>query len=321
MTRAPKNLLAARKLLIDHLGPGVRTPAGVTILDPLGDPAWEVGIVGDANHVGGYHCGSDRLHRRNGVIADYSVVESPRDRDGLTLDAAALDVGMFKVRTPSGTYDLRHYSRWLVAQCEAGTADTRHLREVIYSPDGKVVRRWDRLGRRSTGDLSHLTHTHESWFRDAIKAGTDVSAVKRRYLIHIGVIKEAKNTMDDKQEAKLDRVLRMLEEMPKKVINGDFVPAARAPWNNADLPTNPHWRLGYAHQTTVEGVRAVLAGLGALRAEVGEALGRQPVDAQAIVVGVLAGLTPEAIAAAIPPAMARTVAEELARRLAASPKS
>ncbi|WP_432050322.1 peptidoglycan-binding domain-containing protein [Verrucosispora sp. NA02020] len=183
MTRAPANLLAARRLLIEHLGPGAQA-TGVTILDPLGSPAWEVGIVPDANHRGGYHCGSDRV-----VTNDYSVIESPRDKAGLTLDAAALDVGMFRVRTPLGVFDLRHYSTWLVRQCAAGAADTQHIREVIYSPDGKVVRRWDRLGRRATGDRSHLTHTHESYFRDAIKADADLSAVKRRYLIHIGLIR------------------------------------------------------------------------------------------------------------------------------------
>jgi hypothetical protein len=183
VTRAPENLLAARRLLLDHLGPDARPRQGVTILDPLGDPVWEIGIVADSAHRGGYHTGSDRV-----VTRDYSVIESPRDRAGLTLDASALDVGKFKVRTPKGTFDLRHYSRWLVQQCEAGTEDTRHIREVIYSPDGKVVRRWDRLRRRSSGDSSHLGHTHESYHRDATKAGADVTAVKRRYLIHIGVL-------------------------------------------------------------------------------------------------------------------------------------
>ena len=178
MTRAPDNLLAVRSLLLAELG-------------PHGLASAEVGIVGDSAHRGGYHCGSDRV-----VTNDYSVVESTRDRAGLTLDAAALDVGMFRVKTSTGTYDLRHYSRWLVAQCEAGTADTQHIREVIYSPDGTTVRRWDRLKRRSTGDRSHLTHTHESYFRDAIKAGADVSAIKRRYLASIGLLDNTGGTYD-----------------------------------------------------------------------------------------------------------------------------
>jgi hypothetical protein len=38
---------------------------------------------------------------------------------------------------------------------------------MIYTPDGKTVARWDRLGKRSTGDSSHLWHTHLSFFRDS----------------------------------------------------------------------------------------------------------------------------------------------------------
>ncbi|WKU03761.1 hypothetical protein [Micromonospora sp. HUAS LYJ1] len=169
MTTAPANLLAVRRLLLDT----------IKGLDPAA-----VGIVGDPAHRGGYHTGSDRV-----VSGDYSVVESSRDRTGLTEHASALDVGSFAVTVGGKRYDLRHLSAWLVDQCKAGTADTRDIREVIYSPDGKVVRRWDRLGRRSTGDDSHLWHTHISYHRDAIKAGRDQTAVIRRYLTHIGLIK------------------------------------------------------------------------------------------------------------------------------------
>jgi hypothetical protein len=62
---------------------------------------------------------------------------------------------------------LRELSVWIVGQCQAGAPDCADLREVIYSPDGKTVKRWDRLGIRSSGSLSHLTHTHFSWFADA----------------------------------------------------------------------------------------------------------------------------------------------------------
>jgi hypothetical protein len=47
------------------------------------------------------------------------------------------------------------------------------MREIIYSPDGKIVLRWDRergyssLARPGEADTSHLTHTHVSWYRDA----------------------------------------------------------------------------------------------------------------------------------------------------------
>ena len=56
---------------------------------------------------------------------------------------------------------------------------------------------------------------------------------------------------------------------------------------------------------------------GALAAIVESVLeGRDFTDEPAIIAGVLAGLPPEQIAAAIPPALAREVADELARRLA-----
>ncbi|MGW1057632.1 hypothetical protein [Micromonospora rubida] len=183
MTTAPPTLLAARQLLLQHLD----VTKGVTRTADL-DPA-EVGIVGDPAHIGGYHCGTDRVRRVSGQVRDYSVVESPRDRSGLANMACALDVGDFSISVAGKSHNLRSFSAWLVAQCKAGTADTRDIREVIYSPDGKTVKRWDRLGLRATGDGSHRWHTHISYHRDAIKAGRDQTAVYRRYLTHIGLIK------------------------------------------------------------------------------------------------------------------------------------
>ncbi|WP_329013259.1 hypothetical protein OG271_04070 [Micromonospora rifamycinica] len=171
MTTSPPNLQATRRLLLDHLGPHGLDPAAV-------------GIVGNAAHRGGYHCGVDRVVNR-----DYSVVESSRDQAGLSDHACALDIGTWSVTVGGRRYDLRHLSAWLVEQCKAGSADTHDIREVIYSPDGKVVRRWDRLGKRSSGDDSHLWHTHISYHRDAIKAGRDQAGLMRRYLTSIGLIK------------------------------------------------------------------------------------------------------------------------------------
>lgn len=166
MTTAPDSLLEAREFIIDHVK-----------INPAA-----VGIVGGPGHFGGYHCGRDRV-----VKGDYSVVESARDRRGLTSDASALDIGMFTVRGAGGkTYNLRDYSVWLVKQCRAGTADTADIREVIYSPDGDTVKRWDRLGVRSGGDSSHRTHTHKSYFRDTLHR--DKTAVFRRWLSHIGAL-------------------------------------------------------------------------------------------------------------------------------------
>jgi hypothetical protein len=134
--------------------------------DKTGLPWAALGITGDSAHRGGYHCGEDRVDND-----DYSVDESARDRRGLSGAASALDIGSW-----SG---LRAFSKWLVEQCKAGAEDTKDIREVIYSPDGKTVKRWDRLGVRASGDTSHLFHTHISWFRDA--EGRDKTGLFRRY--------------------------------------------------------------------------------------------------------------------------------------------
>lgn len=172
MTDAPGTLLDARSLLLTHLG-------------PYGLESAEVGIVGDPNHWGGYHCGKDRV-----VDNDYSVVESTRDRYAVTQYACAEDVGTFAY----GPHNLRTFSVWCVQQCQAGAPDTKDIREIIYSPDGTTVKRWDRLGKRTTGDSSHLYHTHFSFHRDAIAAGRAQSPLFRRYLTTIGLI-ESEDTM------------------------------------------------------------------------------------------------------------------------------
>ena len=159
MSYAPSTLLGARDYIIRALGV----------------PSSAVGIVGDSSHDGGYHCGRDRV-----VSGDYSVVESSRDRNGLTDAAAALDVGGFSRTVDGRSLNLRDFSLWLVAQCKAGAADARDIREVIYSPDGRTVRRWDRLGIRSSGDDSHLWHTHISFFRDS--ESRDKTALFQRYV-------------------------------------------------------------------------------------------------------------------------------------------
>ncbi|WP_229401906.1 hypothetical protein [Micromonospora okii] len=302
MTRAPESLLAPRRLLLDHLGPHGLVPVAV-------------GIVGDPAHRGGYHCGSDRVDGD-----DYSVRESSRDRTGLTDDAAALDIGQFRVARAGQVYDLRHFSRWLAGECAKGAADTRDIREVIYSPDGRTVRRWDRLGRRSSGDRSHLAHTHISYFRDAIKAGRDQSPLFRRYLTSIGLI-ESEDIMASIDD--LRRVIR--EEVGPAVVAADRVPAARPPHANSDYGDpakasqgNKSWSLGYTLQTIAETGRATNAQVAAVRAELARLAGQDLVDEPAIVAGVLAGLTPEAIAAAIPADLAGRVVDELAARIGAS---
>jgi hypothetical protein len=139
----------------------------------------EVGIVADSAHRGGYHCGRDRL-----VTNDYSNRHA-RDKAGLSDYASALDVGTFSMKAGGKTHTLPTWSVWVVKQCVANTPDSRDIREVIYSADGRTVKRWDRLGRSTTGDDSHLWHTHISVFRDATKAGRGLTPLMQRYLVEI----------------------------------------------------------------------------------------------------------------------------------------
>lgn len=147
MTYAPPTLLALAKLWVAE--------GGVNL-----------GIVGDTRHVGGgvsYHLGKDQL-----TATAYSRVTA-RDKAGLTNAASAMDFG----RLDGSLTKLQAFSKWLVAQARANKPGTSDMREIIYSPDGKTVLRWDRqrgyssAPRAGEADDSHLTHTHVSWYRDA----------------------------------------------------------------------------------------------------------------------------------------------------------
>ncbi|WKU07438.1 hypothetical protein [Micromonospora sp. HUAS LYJ1] len=285
MTTAPANLLAVRRLLLDT----------IKGLDPAA-----VGIVGDPAHRGGYHCGSDRV-----VTNDYSVVESPRDSGGLTLYASGLDVGTFSVRVGGTTHNLQTFSTWCVAQCRANTPDSRDLREIIYSPDGKVVRRWDRLGRRTSGDDSHLWHTHLSFFRDSTKAGRDQTPLFRRYLTGIGLLKDT--DMTPEEHAWLETVHKNLTVLDGRNPVGQIYTRLAM----GEDHTNPDFVV--THPT----LKSLGAQLTSLQTALTALANKDFTDEQAIVAGVLAGLTPEKIAAAIPPTIAKQVADELAKRLVA----
>ncbi|MFG1920035.1 hypothetical protein [Micromonospora sp. NPDC048898] len=290
MTRAPANLLAVRSLLLTYLNVDPNT---VRTADLEPD---EVGIVGDPAHRGGYHCGSDRV-----VTGDYSVVESPRDRAGLTLDAAALDVGGFEVRSGGRTHTLASFSVWCVAQCAANAADTRDIREIIYSPDGSTVKRWDRLGKRTTGDSSHRWHTHFSFFRDATKAGRDQRPLFRRYLSSIGLLED--DDMTPEEHNWLATVHKNLTVLDGRNPIGQVYLRLAEGRDDTGAPVTGHPNL---------------KSLGAQLTALQSALSNQDdTDETAIVQGVLASLTPEKIAAAIPPTIAKQVADELSRRLVA----
>ena len=275
MTYAPDTLIAARRLLID-------TVPGLT--------GAEVGIVGDTAHAAtgtSYHLGKDQL-----ATSSYSIVESPRDRNGLTNAASGLDIGEFAFTRRGKTHNLRTFSAWLVGECKAGAADTKDIREVIYSLDGQTVKRWDRLGRRSTGDSSHRWHTHISYFRDSEKR--DKTGLFRRYMTETGLLE------DEVTEAELvAAVTKALKAWTEENPDSTAEPKEQARVGG--------W-IRMSEQRARNRHNALVALIGGL--DTGA-------DEPAIVAGVLAGLDPAAIAAAIPPELARQVADELAQRLQA----
>lgn len=161
MSTAPDNLLALRDYLALRTG-----------LSPV-----SLGIVGNIAHRSGYHLGRDRIYASGGFgDNDYSV-KTTRDRNGLTDFASAMDIGNFP--------RLRSFSKWLVAEAQKSADGTRDMREIIYSPDGEIVLRWDRergfssAPRPGEADSSHLTHTHVSWYRDS--RGRDQRPIFRRF--------------------------------------------------------------------------------------------------------------------------------------------
>lgn len=125
-----------------------------------------LGVVGDDSHVGGgtsYHLGRSQLS------ANAYSIRTTRDRLGLSEAASAIDLGKL-----DGTLTgLRVFSVWLVAYARQNGEGTNDIREIIYSPDGTLVLRWDRERgfasppQGGEADASHRTHTHISFYRDA----------------------------------------------------------------------------------------------------------------------------------------------------------
>lgn len=223
MTIAKPYHRQARALLLQHLD---MHPGRVdSDLDPD-----EVGIIGDTSHAEGgdsYHLGKQQIRARNGRDR-YSVDESTRDRRGLDEHASAMDIGAFEVTTRLDMFDLADFSLWLVGLCKAGDPDAVDIREVIYSPDGRTVKRWDREGRRSSGDDSHLFHTHISEYRDA--DGHRMLRLATRWLQHIGLIPEEDDDMDQKT---FNTLLRNALKEPD--IRADMKTIAGQGWHNQRL--------------------------------------------------------------------------------------
>jgi hypothetical protein len=168
---APDTLRAAREFYIDAV-----TTAGYRI-DPL-----SVGIVGDDSHAAtgsSYHLGKDALRADS-----YSIIESTRDRKGLTDAAAAVDYGWFDITADGTRHTLRTFSAWLVDQCREGAADTADIREVIYSLDGRTVHRW--TASASAPPATVVTPPTPTCRTSRDSENRDKTALLRRYFTEIG---------------------------------------------------------------------------------------------------------------------------------------
>lgn len=152
MTYAPATLLELRRYLMPK--------TGLT--------AGNLGIVGDAAHAtrASYHNGWDRITAAGRTAATDYTIRTARDRaEPRTAAAMAMDIG--------NHHALRSLSAYLVRVARLNAPGTRDMREIIYSPDGVLVLRWDRergydsLPRRGEADDSHRWHTHVSWYRDS----------------------------------------------------------------------------------------------------------------------------------------------------------
>ena len=105
-----------------------------------------LGVVGDEAHQkrASYHNGQDAIDKYGRTAANDYSIRLPRDREPyLTNAASACDLGKL-----NGDLDnLYAFSRWLVQRCRDRAPGTGDIREVIFSPDGKVVKRWDNVDR------------------------------------------------------------------------------------------------------------------------------------------------------------------------------
>jgi hypothetical protein len=122
---------------------------------------------------------------------DRSVIETPLEEYACGIDIAL-----------PGRY-LRAFSVAVVELCQTGEPYTRDLRDIIYSPDGKNVYRWDaergaasepvksvfKNGLWTEGDMSHLWHTHCSQYRNAAELMGTAELVIRA-LHRAGIITE-----------------------------------------------------------------------------------------------------------------------------------
>jgi hypothetical protein len=169
------------------------------------------GIVGDEAHSkrATYHNGWDRTVARLGTTNMAVVAERDytyrQKRDQVKSDAA---MGIDLSWPLANKRPLWEFSSWLVAQSKLSAPDTADIREVIWSPDGIYVKRWDHVSQKVytslrknadgtitvitpfQGDDTHYWHTHASNYRDS-EARASLLALLRRYFEEDDMVRPA----------------------------------------------------------------------------------------------------------------------------------
>jgi hypothetical protein len=212
----------------------------------------------------GYHLGKDQIFGSQGSCTgekwnDYSV-KTARDKAGLSDARNAIDIQFNRNTLDRGAAKLlREFSTWLVAQCQANAPGTADVREVIYSPDGTTVLRYDRergvksVPKAGEADKSHTWHTHVSFYRDSeARAKTPTFA---GYFVTAPAPEPLQPevqpvTIDEVKQ--LQQVLNTLGTTPALVVDGLFGPKTRAILAAA-LTTAPRLVLDLSRQKSAIG--------------------------------------------------------------------
>ncbi|QKW15392.1 hypothetical protein [Verrucosispora sp. NA02020] len=210
----------------------------------------------------GYHSYRSRL-----AGTDYSSGRDvAADKQGSAELAAAIDLTMSTAAMIRYTGRLDKAAR--ARDPRLYTAAGPIIREFIGTLDGKTVYCYVLVGGRPLGvgadagpdpgrDKSHLWHLHVSIIR---RFAADAAALDGLLSVLLGETLAAwqKRTQPavTPTPTPVPAPSQEVAVKPSDVWSADVIPAARPPHNNADFPTNPHWRASYALQAAVEAARS-----------------------------------------------------------------
>ncbi|WP_320069597.1 hypothetical protein [Micromonospora sp. RTGN7] len=268
-------------------------------------PRAAFGAKGDSHHLRGAHRSQEWIRRsRHCTNRTYTV------QSGLTVEQERHIAGVDF--TPASAADMIAQSKRLLAAMQAGQID--EVREFYGNVDGnKIVDGWDNVrDRAASSDSSHLWHWHLTLDRRHCR---NTKLMERILAIALG----------DTQEDEMSKTAESeIHAVHAAMFSGGSSMGRRVDPDGAGAAA--------AGNSVVAKLDYMMSRLDGMAAGVTTLAGRDWTDEPAIVAGVLAGLgperlaealtaaglTPEAIAAAVPPDMARRVVDELSARLAAA---